>query len=612
MSNSELKDEFAELVSYMENTKYSNFINGVRLTLVNKKISLKELEIMFLGCKDGGMMKWNLQLSKLQLNPPVGISVIMLSEILWNFCESRGGTPPDAELSRQNGKNKNDDLNVPAKLLSVYGSPDVTSITKRFKDGELENAFQEGYEVINSLDMYWRDEEDETEEMFAFVAAVLWEDSKVDKAYLENTITKFYQIHAYEERVVEHLQKLLSSWASILESSNTLKTSSLCVFNILKLTLASFDPNTYEDIQDSTPSCISQRTFMNLTCGDRLYSGEGLVVRNLGDFYIIQTKFCKVLAHPAISFGSNSCSINYNLDSDVLRPFDPVRVHSVPVTRNGAKDVVCHVALLAWQTMVDEAGVLMSEPPHAGVLLPFSQEFYTKIKKKALELMESESFTGYAEFGSDNQLLQYDDLLLNEERLDSSWVEVLKEIKVYWVLCRQGFLARDVYEEKVFSQLEKYDVFVYDQDYSSRLEKCLSRDKKVKEMLSFSGLEKNAELDQFLEKYPSKWFSLGKLKACSRGDSDTVTKSIRGFDQERIEDNQPQVPRIQVEDESMSSSEYRRITEEKLDRLNTGVETLLQVLQETTITINTLDKRVQALEKVRIFSNILNNSLLRL
>ena len=602
-TNSEPKDEFAELVSYMEKTKYSNFINGVRLTLINKKISLMKLESIYMSCNVGGIMKWNLELSKLQLNPPVGISVIMLSEILWNFCSSRGSTD-DQEYPR-NMEKTNDDLKIPSNLLTVYNSSEVIAIMKRFKDGELENAFQEGYDVISSLDMYWRDKEDESEEMFAFLAAVIWEDCKVDKLHLENTITKFYQKHAYDEKVVEHLQNLLTSWASILDSSSTFKTCILSVYNILKVTLASFDPNTYEDIQDPTPSCISQRTFMNLTLGDKLYSGEGIVIGNLGDFFIIQTKFCKVLAHQAVSFGSSSCSINYDLDPDILRPFDQVRVHSVPVSGYGEKDTSCHVALMAWQNVVDEAGAWLSEPPHSGVLLPFSHEFYERIKKKAQELVESEPSSGFSEFGLENQLLEYDNLLLSEKRFDGSWVETLDQIKIYWVLCRKGFITQDTFEKKVFSELEKYDVFVYDPDCSSRLDKYLARDRKAKEMLSFSDFKTNTAPEMFLEKYPSKWFKFDYSKRVAGEVADSMklneNKSNRRFEYEGSETRKPEVPSIKVVDESLSSSEYRLLTEQKLDRLNTAVETLLQVLQETTATINSLDKRVETLEKVGLF-----------
>merc|ERR1712180_411312 len=98
----------------------------------------------------------------------------------------------------------------------------------------------------------------------------------------ENNVSEFYLENSYSEDCVENLKKMLSAWAKMLESNPILKNNSLNVFHMLKLSLASFDPNIYEEIQKDM-------------------------------------------------FGLNSPAINTCLE-DILAPYDMVRLHSRPVS----------------------------------------------------------------------------------------------------------------------------------------------------------------------------------------------------------------------------------------------------------------------------------------
>ena len=616
------KDEFGDLADFMRRDAWSNIAEVVLQTLKNRNIKLDALYNIFKACKEGGILKWNLEISKLQLNPPTGTTVFKIGEILWSFFNYEYKTEKCEPEGQSVGaeKKKPASLTMPSKLFSAYYSPEIKSLAARFRYGDLEMALQEGLEIMSELQSVWNDDDTAPVHLFSRLAGLIWAGCNVDKDALEQDISIFYKGNAYDEDCVEHLQTLLSGWGRILQSSDTLRTNSLGVYNLLKLTLASFDPNIYEDIQRELTNfgSIYQKTFMNIVCDQSLYSGEGIVLEKRGFFFVIQTKFCKVFAHPSVVFTETNPGFNSEQDPYALNLYDMVRVHSKPVeNQNGT--VVCYMALMVWPAIQDDVGTCLIEPPNSGPLLPFNQEFYKVYRHLLLDDLGSLTLElpDVAEFGGAKQLKDYDALWFDEKRHfdDPSWLRCLAEAKTYWVLYSLGYIDREEFERPVFSKMNSFVPYpyFYEEEFFGRLEIYLAGSEESKKMKIFHGLVLDehgpkAAVDKFLEKYPSSWLDRSQLKTSSKSkagsdssaSSETSAKVVKLREEDPGEPVKPVAISPQhVEAERLSEAEYRRINDQRLERLNSAVETLFQVVQETTATLGSIDKRVQAIEKVR-------------
>jgi len=599
-------DDFQDIKQYLQQSNQMALCDSMISTLKRKNVTMEKLKDIFEECREGGVFQWNLEISRLMLNPPMGLTIFKISETLMDvmktlYTEKGLGLPGTSELK----------LNAPQSLLSCYESGEVKAVLSRADKGDLEDALLEGSEVIRNLNSYWNDPSEENNDIFARISAIIWKECQVENRKLENDISELYKKVGFDKNSIHYLQKLLSSWATVLEKSETMKINSLAVFNLLKLTLASFDPNIYEEIQEG-PGYIYEKTFLNIANNKHLYSCEGFVSGKLGPFLLVQTKFCVVLAHPLVFFTAAHEDLVLDADVDCLALNTMVRLHSAPVFDNQGQ-LVCHIALLAWEVIVNEGGSLQGEPPNTGVLLPFHRHFYDEVKEMAKAAMEGMSLSGLSHFGTTEQIDAYDALWFDEKLSSNQPVpqNTLKEVQVMFVLHYLGFVDSGYYLRIVFETLEHMpDAVLNHDEFIGRFERFMLGNREVEKMLVlYDSLLKqhgaDAVLDKFLRRYPSKLFNRNhekndSLEEQGKTKQDEPDDNLNNHDdqdenveEEPTEDaNNP--PTVRIEDKTLSLDDYMKITDLKLDRLNTAVERLFQLFQEGMFS---LDQRVQALEK---------------
>lgn len=574
--------EFDDLMRFIETKHNSHFADGLFLTLKHRNITISQLRTIYKSCKEGGTMKWNLELSKLRLNPPTGQTVMQIGESLWSFFAETTGPDDRDELTIMAPEGSN-----PPDLFSIYGLPEVKAVLLSAAGDELEGALLEGLEVLWPL--FTEDPAfDRLHDLLATLATAIWRGCNVDKDRLEKEILALYQKCAFGLDCVKPLKELLGSWASILETFESFKYASLNVLNLLKLTLASFDFNIYEEIQDRS-LLIYERICRDITSDKQhMYSAEGIVCGKLESFTMIQTKRCMVLADPLVFFPQEIPILNRN-------KMAMVRVDSRPVFKDDGK-VCCYIATAVWRIEEDESGAPYTEPPFTGVLLPLLQSFYKQTAVKASALVSGQAF---ADFGSKLQEKRFYDLYWNETRFSDfpEWPKDLFEAKIFYILFCCEYVSRKDFWKTFQEKMEKYvpnPVIAYEEFFDT-LELHLSEHEdtvKMKIYHEFLFEEHGAKtaLSKFLEKYPSKWL---KIEAHERPEepSKTTSSPVNAMSDELTLGKQP------GDLEVASLAELRAETEQKLEQINSAVGTLFQLMQESNAALNDIDKRVRALEE---------------
>jgi len=576
--------EFDDLMRFMEANNNAALADGLFLTLKHRNVAVSKLSTIYKSCKEGGVMKWNLELSKLHLNPPTGLTVMKIGDILWSFFADPSGSDDKDERTIMS------ENCFPPDIFSIYGLPEVRAVLQAAAGEELEGALLEGLEVLWPL--FTEDPSfDSLHDLLATLATAIWKGCNVDKDRLEQEILALYQKRTFGLDCVNPLKDLLSAWASILESSKTFKSVSLNVLSLLKMTLASFDFNIYEEIQDRS-LIIYERIFRDIMSDQQhLYSAEGIICGKLETFTMIQTKSCVVLADPLVFFTKE-------ISDFMLNKMAMVRVDSKPVFRDDGK-VWFYLATAVWRIEQDETGAPYTEPPFTGIFLPLLQSSYEQIAVRAKDLVSSRG-QAFSEFGTQLQEKQFYDLYWDEIRFSDcpDWPKDLFEAKIFYVLHCCGYVSRDEFWKTFHEKMEKYlpnPVIAYEEFFET-LEIHLSEQEDTNKIKIYHGFifeEHGATtaLVKFLEKYPSKWYKLETIdhpeeppKVASpvieTSDQPTTTKQCAPDDHELA-----------------SIDEFRKETEQKLEQINSAVGTLFQLMQESNAALNNIDKRVRTLEE---------------
>ena len=351
-------------------------------TLTQKKLGLSELYEVFESCKkvgEGGKMKWNLEMSKLKLNPAMGVTVFRIAEILWNYFHSH---PCEKVL----------DLSPPDQYFSVYDSEDYESLRQNLVFQQFEEDLNEGIEIL-CFDSSLFTSSDELKD-YAGMIGKLWrmcgqDPSSLDKD-IQNTLNE--DIITFQN-YFQPLRLALGKWANQLEKHQVLNTTQINVFNVVKTTLTSYHPNVFEGYNCIDENQLLEETkhnialFKNIVSGSiasgefNLYAAEGLVVGHLLEFAIVQTEYCKVLMHPSVFISEER--FQQPSQSELLAGV--INLHSSPVLDSSSGKILFHIARLAWKGPVErDSGDL----PFPGILMPFPNALYENIEEAARRALE--------------------------------------------------------------------------------------------------------------------------------------------------------------------------------------------------------------------------------
>ena len=520
-------------------------------TLSRKNLKLNDIKGMFARCAEGGIMQWNLEVMKLQLNPPSDVSVMQISELLWAYLTTIQSVEDGPPVTRAS---------------TAYNNPEVRDLVGRSVRGELEDALEEGLEVLNDLENIWKEDDQEATKLFPLIAGAVWKSCGLDKDHFEKDIYIFEQKHSFDESCVNDLQELLKSWSARLEKCCVFKLCTLNVYYLLQLTMTSFNPNVYEEIQNQRDeNSIYTKAFMNFNVDQHLYSTEGEVIHaGEGEFCVIATKECLVLAHRSLTYGRaiQGTDEHPREGNDVFRKGERVVVHSRPVF-NSEGDIACHIALLAW-SVEDQS---TTEPPLSGILLPFSQDYYKSIEQNSLDYTQRVPGDWARFFDAD----------LVDSNQAANDAEMYREACVVFTLFKLKYLSRDALNE-------------FMQHIPSTLVHKIIEGKEVENMRSHHNFfidEYGAEdaLANFLEAYPSLWFS-NKFKKSS------LRTSPRPLSNGHSEVT------AAAADPREDTSETESGLENRMAELSRTVLSLSKALEQSTVTIKSLEDRLKALEKV--------------
>ena len=580
------EEDFALLIRFMERNGNQAQAEAMIQTLLDRSITMSRLNSLFDNCREHGVMRWNLELSKLSLNPPAGISVPEVGTLLWSFFSNSGSAESIPEEEKQDAR---------TGIESIYELQEVTSALKSCEAKDLESALLEGLEVLwpvfaEDQDFY------KLYHMIAPLSTVIWRKCNVDKDFFEEGISSLYGQHDFGIDCVQPLKDLVSSWAVILEKSRTFETASLNALCLLKLALASFDPNIYEEIQDRSMP-IFELVFRDLVHGKHLLAAEGVVTGKLGSFTLIQTKYCTVLADPLV-FAPDSTSSTM------------VLVDSFSVLADDDDNELFYLATAVWSNEPSEdsggGGASMGEPPFTGVLRSLTTAAYQKMAAKAKDAV-TKSAKQLSDFDRGRHGSLFFSLYWECVRSDfPEWADDLEDAKKFYVLHTGGFVDRENFERVFRAQMEKYihaPVLAHGEFYDA-LEEYIVRLEDTNKMKIYLGFvceehDTRSAIEKFCEKFPCGWYKTRQYQEESQALS--PSQLARGDNPDKLTDS-TQTSIDDKDDISLRTAalaELRRETDEKIEWLSNAVGTLFQLVQESNVTISNLDKRIQSLEKVK-------------
>jgi len=577
------QEEYGKLEEYLSCIK-ADEVQLVK-TLRQKHLGLQQLYDIFDDCKnvgEGGKMKWNLEMSKLKLNPAIGVTVFRIAEILWNYFHSH---PCEKKL----------DLQPPEDYLAVYDTNDFAALRKGLVFHQLEEDLVEGIEILcyddiggqNSIFTCPDDLKD-----YASMIGKVWRSCGQDPASLEKDIqhTINNDNNVTFENYFNPLRAVLGKWAAKLEnhSLKDLIDTEINVFNILQATLTSYHPNVFEGYNcGEEEDLLLEETKHNIAlfrnivssnssanAGFHLYAAEGFFHGYLEDFIIIQTQFCKVLMHPSVFIDSGYfMADSAQLKDDYLTGV--ILVNCVPVLDSSNSQVIFHVATLAWKSKLDrESG----GQTYQGILAPFPRILHKNIEESARRIVtnKEDTTTSFKVNDSEDELVSFGKLML--DILDKS---------------NNNRKLDFVRESMIFSLLISADLL----DNNNVLETTLLSDGNFRYMTQDEFL---AILDPYLQTlslYKDMKNTLDKILVANQHHRSKVVSKFLAKYSSRYE-------RFLLVGEAVEKGEGEEQTEEEVDsnhevQINvTAVKLFAQQIKENNDAIESFGKRLSDLEKV--------------
>ena len=225
---------------------------------------------------------FNEQISQLQINPPIGVTV---PEYLAAYFESVNNSsntalPGDTE-DQEAAETEEEEMQVVAEedlltmiqknLFEQYREQEVARFVKELRKGSIKTREAEllsSYdEIYSSQQLFQRSCWPHNEDMFAtsaqcsLISAGIWHDLNVTSDFLAMCVK-----NAADNDL--SYQGVLIKWAKMLETSSVFSSSVLDIFTIIKATLLCY--------ADSVPA----EDFANISTNYCLYNVEGRAANN--------------------------------------------------------------------------------------------------------------------------------------------------------------------------------------------------------------------------------------------------------------------------------------------------------------------------------------------
>eukprot|EP00092_Neocalanus_flemingeri_P040368 GFUD01043966.1.p1 GENE.GFUD01043966.1~~GFUD01043966.1.p1 ORF type:complete len:1978 (-),score=498.59 GFUD01043966.1:399-6332(-) len=427
-------------------------VEGILWTFQARNISHSKLESIYTKSQEQGGCSWQLQISQLKLNPPLGVTVPEIAEYLSAYFGSVKNTPnvllsddEDVVLENEEIIEVQDESElmemIQNNLYDQYQESELTTCAKRLKkssikirENDLINSFEELYSshyLFNSS--AWPHNEDlcDFSSLCALLSAGIWHDLNVTSDFLAMCVRS---IHEHDTPY----QNVLVKWAKLLETSTIFTASVMDIFTIIKATMISYDEN------------VPEEDLVNISTNYCLYNVEGFVSKHLSPhFFAVQTRFSLVVCHLGTAYSQCSKNSSFMLPSDhwqscsldsCLPVGSRVLLHSTGIKDPKGK-IICQIADIIWTPVDDKF-----DPPETGIILPGNAHYKKYVQyfaEKHVAKITPELFgdTNYA-----SNCHRY--LALEEQNsrpvfcMEETWPQNTLEMQKMFVFSEMGGMAR--------------------------------------------------------------------------------------------------------------------------------------------------------------------------
>jgi len=469
-------------------------VEGVLWTFQARNISHSKLEEIYLVSQEQGGCSWQLQVSQLGLNPPLGMTVPEIAEYLSAYFGSVKNTPnvllsdddDDVVIENEEVIEVQDEAElmemIQKNLYDQYHESELTNCAKRLKKGSIKirendliNSLEELYSshyLFNSSG--WPHNEDlcDFSSLCALLTAGIWHDLNVTSDFLSMCVRN---IHEHDTPY----QNVLVKWAKLLETSTIFTASVMDIFTIIKATMISYDEN------------VPEEDLVNISTNYCLYNVEGYVSHHLSEhFFAVQTRFSLVVCHLGTSYSPCSKNSTFLLPSDhwescslssCLAVGSRVLLHSTGIKDSKGK-IICQIADIVWTPVEDKF-----DPPETGIVLPGNSQYKKYVQYFAEKHVAK---TTPEMFGDTNYASNCHRYLALEEQhtkpvfsMAETWTQNTLEMQKMFVFSEMGGMARPLLRSNWAAALNTSD-----QEKERLLNETFNffqQDKETMEMIEF-------------------------------------------------------------------------------------------------------------------------------
>ena len=312
-------------------------IESIIWTFQARNISFTRLSDIYSKSQKVGGCSWQLQISQLKLNPPLGVTVPDIAEYLGSYFASVNNSVSSTSTTVEEDVSVDNNEVVDEEEMEVVSEEDLLSmiqksLTEQYKESEVLDFISElkkgsinvrEGELISSYEemfksgalfskSYWSSNDqsessssrtDQSESsagagQCALITAGIWHDLNVTSDFLSMCVRNIHDNQL-------PYQGVLIKWAKMLETSTVFSTSVLDIFTIIKATLLIYDEH------------VPEQEFLNLSTNYCLYNVEGYVSSHLTEsLYAVQTQFSVVVCHLGVTYTQCCHDLTHPLPAD--------------------------------------------------------------------------------------------------------------------------------------------------------------------------------------------------------------------------------------------------------------------------------------------------------
>jgi len=427
-------------------------VEGILWTFQARNIAHSKLEEIYNKSQEQGGCSWQLQVSQLKLNPPLGVTVPDIAEYLSAYFASVKNTPnvllsddEDVVIENEESIEVQDEAElmemIQTNLFDQYQESELTGCAKRLKkssikvrENDLINSFEELYSshyLFNSS--AWPHNEDlcDFSSLCALLSAGIWHDLNVTSDFLSMCVRNIHENDT-------PYQNVLVKWAKLLETSTIFTASVMDIFTIIKATMISYDEN------------VPEEDLVNISTNYCLYNVEGFVTKHLSPhFFSVQTRFSQVVCHLGTTYSHCSKNSSFLLPSDhwksccltsCLPVGSKVLLHSTGIKDPKGK-IICQIADIVWTPVEDKY-----DPPETGIILPGNSQYKKYVQYFAEKHVAKNTPELFADTNYASNCHRYMSMEEQNSRpvfsMSETWPQNTLEMQKMFVFSEMGGMAR--------------------------------------------------------------------------------------------------------------------------------------------------------------------------